>query len=230
MIQSLPLPRDTSGASLLHVAELTHRIRNEYMRAISFASLMATKTGNQEAKSVLGEIIRHLHSIAQTHGVLTPPLAEGVADLGETLARLCRALARSTEIEHRGVTLFYSFDEPVLIDARRCWRAALIISELINNACRHAFGHRSGAILVAVVVRLDDIVCTVSDDGSSGPSVEAGLGTQLIDALAAEINGAVNRSFGECGTTITLSFPKEDGDRALLRSRESPSRGVPNNA
>jgi two-component sensor histidine kinase len=228
MIQSLPLPHDASGASILHVAELTHRIGNEYMRAISFASLMATKTCSQEAKSVLGEMIKHLHAVAQTHGVLTPPLVEGVADLGETLARLCRALARSTEIECRGVTLFYSFEEPIRIDAGRCWRAALIISELINNACRHAFGYGSGAISVAVVVKSDDIVCTVSDDGSSGPAVEAGLGTQLTDALAAEISGVVKRSFGECGTTITLSFPKESDDGAFLQSRENLSREASN--
>jgi two-component sensor histidine kinase len=151
--------------------------------------------------------------------VLSPPLAEGIVDLGETLARLCRAFARSTEIERRGVTLFYSFDEPVLIDAGRCWRAALIISELINNACRHAFGYGSGNIAVAVVVRSNDVICTVGDDGSSAASIEAGLGTQLTDALSAEINGVVKRQFSECGTTITLSFPKECGDDALLDSR-----------
>lgn len=229
MIESLPLARDARGVSLLHVAELTHRIRNEYTRAISFASLMAAKTCSQEAKNVVGEIIKYLHAVAQTDAVLCPPLVEGTVDLGETLTRLCRALASSAEIERRGVTLFYSFEEPVPIDAGRCWRAALIVSELINNACRHAFGCRSGNISVAVGARSDNIICAVSDDGSSGSCIEAGLGTQLTNALAAEIDGVVERKFGKRGTTVTLSFPRE-GAHGLLFTPEGVSAKRRNNA
>src|SRR5271167_2657538 len=108
MIQSVFFPGETTNVSLLHVAELMHRIRNEYACAISFASLMAAKTGGQEAKATLGEMIKHLHSVAQTHSVLCPPFCERSADLSETLMQLCQTIADSAELERRGITLLYS--------------------------------------------------------------------------------------------------------------------------
>jgi two-component sensor histidine kinase len=155
MIQSLLVHGETTGVSLLHVAELIHRIRNEYACAISFASLMAAKTHSQETKAALGEMIRHLHSVAQAHNVLWPPFSEGMADLSETLMQLCQTVAGSSEIEHRGITLLYSFERSVMVEAGRCWRAGLIVSELINNARRHAFGARSGNISVAIAIRAE---------------------------------------------------------------------------
>src|SRR5579863_1804782 len=99
MIQTLPFTGETGGETFLHVAELIHRIRNEYARAISFASLIASRTSSHETRTALSEMINHLHSVAETHRILCPPLAEGTVDLGEKLTQLCRALAKSAEIE-----------------------------------------------------------------------------------------------------------------------------------
>jgi two-component sensor histidine kinase len=216
MMETLPFASETNGESLLHIAELIHRIRNEYTRAISLASLMASRASCQETKGVLCEMINHLHSLAEAHGVLRPPLEEGAVDLSEKLALLCRALARSTEFERRGITLLLSFEGPVLISTGRSWRAGLIVSELINNACRHAFGSRTGHISVTVATTCERILCIVSDDGSSTSKIEPGLGTRLVDALAVELNGFVERRFSEHGSTVTLSLPKEAVDVALL--------------
>jgi two-component sensor histidine kinase len=217
MIQSPSLAHSMSGLSFLHVAELIHRIRNEYARAISFASILAAKTPSHETKSALYDLIKHLQCIAQSHGVLSPPRTEGIADIGETLARLCQAFAQSTEIEHREVRLSYSLGEPTLIDAGRCWRVGLIVSELINNSFRHAFGSRNGNIAVSLAIRSSNVVCTVSDNGSARSYIKAGFGTQLTDAIAAELDGVIERQFSENGTTITLTFPKE-GPGGYFRS------------
>jgi anti-sigma regulatory factor (Ser/Thr protein kinase) len=68
---------------------------------------------------------------------------------------------------------------------KRCWRAELIISELITNASRHAFKQQAGRISVAVETVAGQIICRVSDDGSPTATLKRGLGSELIDALAA---------------------------------------------
>ena len=212
MSQHLRFASNQADDSFLHVAELLHRIRNDYARVISFASLVAARSSNQEAKSALGEVISHLHTTAETLRVLRPPLVEGRVDFADNLTRLCRIIATSFKMEYRGIALLLSIAEPVLLDAARCWRASLIVFELIDNASRHAFAAGTGRITVAVVTTSDRIVCRVSDDGSSASTFEPGFGSHLVDALVAQLDGFIARQFNANGTTVTLSFPKESSD------------------
>jgi two-component sensor histidine kinase len=195
--------------SFLHVAELLHRIRNDYARVISFASLAAARSPNPETKSALGEVISHLHVTAETLHVLRPPLVEGLVDFADNLTQLCLVMTASFKLEYRGIALLLSVPERVLLDAARCWRANLIVFELIDNACRHAFEARAGRITVTVVTASDRITCEISDDGSPASTFKPGLGAHLVDALAAQLDGFVARRFNENETIVTLSFPKE---------------------
>jgi len=215
MAQYLRFANGPADESFLHVTELLHRTHNEYARAISFASMVAASSSNQETKAALAEVISNLDTIAEAHLVLRPPLVEGLVDFADNLTRLCGATATSFEMKRRGITLLLVVAEPVFLDAARCWRANLIVFELVYNAFRHAFGPRAGCIAVTVATASERISCQVRDDGSSASTFESGLGTHLVDALAAELDGFVERQFSEWGTTVTLSFPKQSRDLGL---------------
>ena len=207
MNQWLQSTQGPGEQSFLHVAELLHRVRNEYARVISFTFNLAARTSNPETKSALDEVINHLYRTAETHRVLRPPREEGPADLTETITQLCHAMSAS-EAAHRRINLVLAAEEPVQVDAVRCWGASLIVAELINNACRHAFSAHAGCIAVTVSSTSERVRCEVSDDGSGTSSFNPGLGTHLVDALATELGGSVERRFTDCGTTVTLSFPQ----------------------
>jgi two-component sensor histidine kinase len=89
------------------------------------------------------------------------------------------------------------------LDHARCWRVGIIVSELINNAARHGLPSGRGEIFISAGVNAGRVVCRVSDNGATA-TVRPGLGTRLVDALAAELDGHVERRFG--GATITLTF------------------------
>jgi two-component sensor histidine kinase len=206
------------GGHLLPVAELLHRVRNEYARTISLASVVAAKASNAETKAALRDIISHLTATAEIHSVLCPPVDEGHADLTDVLTRLCRVMTASSEFQYRGIKLELRVERPVLIDAAQCWRASLVVAELINNSFRHAFASRSGCIFVSVGESFDRAFCNVIDDGSPVEIGGAGLGTRIVDALAAELDGLVERRFSNSGARVTLSFPK----RAPIAVSEHP--------
>jgi two-component sensor histidine kinase len=193
---------------VLYVAELLHRVSNEYTNAISFASGLAATSFNDEAKAALRQVIDHLHALAGLHDVLRPPITGELVDLGESLTKLCRSMSLAL-FDQRGITLHLAVAEPVLLDARRCWLATLIVSELVTNAGRHAFLPDGGWVSVSLAIVPGCIVCKVSDDGSSAATFEPGFGTQLVDTLASEVNGCVKRRFSQSGTTVTLAFPKD---------------------
>jgi two-component sensor histidine kinase len=130
------------------------------------------------------------------------------ADLSANLTQLCHAMT-SSRLAERGIELHLAVTEPVMLDAKRCWRAELIISELITNASRHAFTSQAGRISIAVETAAGQIICRVSDDGSPTATLKRGLGSELIDALAADLDGYVERIHKTSGTTITLFFPQD---------------------
>ena len=90
--------------------------------------------------------IDRLHALASAHEILRPPLTTALTDLSANLTQLYRVMT-SSRLARCGVDL--AITEPILLDAQRCWRA-LIVSELMTNASRHAFVSQEGGISVAV--------------------------------------------------------------------------------
>jgi two-component sensor histidine kinase len=215
--RALPVDR-----SMLYVAEFLHRVQNEYTTAISLASTMALRSVNPEAKAALTQMIDHLLASAKAHRLLLPRSPGGLVDFTSDVTRLCRS-AVSSVLDQRGITLHLKIPEPVLLDSLKSWRANLILSELITNASRHAFQSRGDRISVAITLACGQVVCTVGDNGSSVRAPKSGLGTQLVNAIAEDLEGSIQRCYSESGTIITLSFPKDaatakrDPDSSLRR-------------
>ena len=86
-----PISPLRSRAEMLQVAELLHRVGNDYTRVITFASLRAANASSNEARSALNEVVDHLQATAQMYRVLRPPSVARSAVLTDTIARLCRA-------------------------------------------------------------------------------------------------------------------------------------------
>jgi two-component sensor histidine kinase len=210
---------------ILYAAELLHRVNNEYTSAILLASLLASKSSSQEVKSTLGKIIGHLNDLTRVHRVLSPPVAEGSSDLGDYLCRLCEA--KRVELEWRNMMVHLVIESRVPLDSARCWRVGLVVSELITNAMRHGSASGADRILVSLVQEAGQIVCRVTNNGRGAQTFRPGLGTHLVDALAKELGGRIERRFDEESTEITLSFPLDadlqpdvwilQSDRLLLK-------------
>jgi two-component sensor histidine kinase len=211
--------RHAADRSLLFSAEFLHRVKNEYGCAISLATILETRSSNEETKAALAQVIDQLHALSSAHEFLRPPLTTALTDLSANLTQLCRVMT-SSKLAQRGVELNLAITEPVLHDAKRCWRAELIVSELITNASRHAFVSQAGRISVAVKTASGKVICRVSDDGSPAATLKRGLGTEMIEALAADLDGYVERLHKASGTTVTLCFPQDLADRSTaLASR-----------
>jgi two-component sensor histidine kinase len=196
--------------SSLYVMEFLHRVQNEFAKAISFASIMAHRSSNPEAKAALLQVIDHLLASANAHKLLLPRAADDRADFTADVTRLCRTLVAAADLGQRGIQLNLTISEPIVLDGLRCWRANLVLSELITNAARHAFEScAGGCISVDLTLACGRVVCRVSDSGNAVRAPNPGLGTRLVDALAEDLEGDVERSYTECGTIITLSFPMD---------------------
>ena len=198
--------------SLLYVAEFQHRINNDYTRVISFVSRLAALSSAPEAKKVLFEVIDQLHATSRVHRTLRPPLPGESVDFAAHVTDLCKVFS-SAGLGQQGIEVHLTVLGSATLEAMRSWRASLIIAELMTNSVRHAWSTGGGRICVVVATDGVDVVCKIGDDGKSLSLVTPGVGSQLVDALADELEARLSRSYTKQGATITLCFPVKPEDR-----------------
>jgi two-component sensor histidine kinase len=225
MIQHLAGPEGVAlhADPWLYIDEIEHRVANEYALAVASISRLAARSADAGVKAALGDTAQRLRDYADAHRALQAPLHAGPADLAAYLRRLSDAIVRASLAE-RGIT-FTLIEQSIDLDASRCWRVGLIVSELITNAVRHGFAGGPGAITLEMARGPGLVHCRISDDGRPASGAPPGKGALLVDSLAGELGGFIDRRFGEGGTTVVLSFP-EDGsdlhDACRMRSAAAP--------
>jgi two-component sensor histidine kinase len=200
------------AGSMILVEEISHRVVNEYTHAIACIRLAAAGISSGDALEALTQAATKLRCFADAHRALQAPRPAEAVELGEYLARLCAA-NMAAGLEDRGVRLKL-FCETIHLSSERCWRVALIVSELITNSVRH--GRRGGPGVVSVELEDDDgaVVCRVCDDGRGALSVQPARGLSVVKGLAAELGGDVCWRFDALGTTAELTFPRMPSRRA----------------
>jgi two-component sensor histidine kinase len=198
--------RDDSlcGEHLL-LLELTHRINNELMSTIGFVRLTAAQSTNDDVKVALAVVIQHIYEFANVYRALQMPVADGGIDATKYLHELCLSLSRA-KLQHKGIELVF-IESPLKLNALRCWRLGMIISELIANASRHAFYGGGGKVQVELVNHDTFAECTVTDNGSGSKNIRPGQGLKIIRLLVHDLDGTINHCSGTKGTRATLSFP-----------------------
>lgn len=211
----------------LLLRELTHRINNELASTIGFVSVTAMRSGNHDVKVALESVVQYLHNYASIYRALQMPAADERIDAASYLRELCRLICRA-KLQHKGIELAF-IERPLQLNASRCWRLGMIVSELIGNASRHAFREGGGSrkIQVELVDHETEVECTVSDNGSGSEHIRPGQGLKIIRSLVDDLGGTIDHHSGAMGTTATLCFPlrgteRDDADADHLNFRRKP--------
>jgi two-component sensor histidine kinase len=206
----------------LLLRELTHRVKNEFAAAIGLIGLAASRSSNDEVKTALAAVEQRLHNHAQVHRCLEMPSHQTYLDASQHLQRLCQLISRSS-LEARGIELSL-VERPLQMDSARCWRLSMIISELITNSARHAFGNNGGKIWVELLPGGAFATCRVADNGRAAANVRSGRGFTIVEALVASLDGTIERHFAPRGTVSVLTFPISPTGRMGSRRRVQPER------
>jgi two-component sensor histidine kinase/DNA-binding winged helix-turn-helix (wHTH) protein len=229
--ESTSSERHNSEEQML-VEELTHRMNNEFAAAIAVVPRAAARSPNGELRSALAVAEERLHSYVQVNRCLQIPSQDTVIDASAHLRRLCQSISRS-RLDCRGIELQF-VGRPLQMNSERCWRLGMIVSELITNASRHAFGDGGGKIQVELSQRGPFVNCRLADDGTAPEKIRPGLGSAIVERLIASLDGTINQHFGRGGAIFVMIFPvcsreQRTGPSATLQpeSRETILRVGP---
>ncbi len=195
----------TASVEHLLVREFSHRINNELTSVIGFAVSIAGRSTSYEVKSALAKVTDVLHRYAGVHRALQMPSHSQEIDAPEYLSTLCHSLKRA-RLDPQGIELEL-VSRPFKLRSDQCWKLGLIVSELITNSARHAFGNRGGTIKVELSASGPFAQCYVRDNGVVRNPRRGGQGLKIVDALARELGGAIDHEFGIDGATSAITFP-----------------------
>lgn len=185
--------------------EITHRLNNELASAIGYINMTAMRSASVDVKETLAGVAAHFHEVANVLRALQMPAGDHTIDASEFLRNLCRSITRA-KLQYRDIELTFRATE-LELDAKRCWKLGMIVSELITNAARHAFSEGGGRIGIDLACRNGVIECTVVDNGTAPSTARPGTGSKIVRALADDLQGRVESAFGRSGTVVKLQIP-----------------------
>ena len=193
------------------IREIHHRVKNNLQTVAALLRLQARRLDVPEARAALEEAVRRVGSIAIVHDTLSQTLDERVA-FDEVADRLRVMVAEVSSPEAAvDTTRQGSFGT---IDAEVATPLAMALTELLQNAVEHGFGHAPGTIRLDVERTAGRLRVTVADDGVGlppdfDPQTSGSLGLSIVRTLVeSELGGVLEIGPGpDGGTRARIDVP-----------------------
>ncbi len=195
----------------LMVHEIQHRTANTMQFVSSLLTMQSRRILDaQTARAAFTEAIRRLDVLARVHRRLTVP-AESTLAASAMLEGVCCDLVEAIAGE-RPIVLRTDI-AAVSVKPSQLTPLALLATELISNAVKHAFPGDRGGTIALTLQRWGPthLVLEVRDNGC-GPSSEMSpasgqtLGMRVIQSLAKQLDGKLTITEDQ-GTVARLIFP-----------------------
>jgi len=192
----------------LLVKEINHRVKNSLQIVVSMLNLQAGD--DPEVAQRLNEASTRVMAIARAHDRLyRSPYIEKI-ELAGYLSEVCRDLQELTpscDIRFEGA-------EPIFLTTDRAISVAVIVTELIINAAKHAYPECGrGEVWVCIDRGGPDVArVSVRDEGTGVPADfetrrHSGLGMRLARALARQTEATFRIERPARGAAFVLEIP-----------------------
>jgi two-component sensor histidine kinase len=195
------------------IREVHHRVKNNLQTIASLLRLQARRAATEEVRGALAEAVERITSMAIVHELLANSADEAV-DFRRVAEEIVSTVRQAIVAPDADIEIAVT-GQCRQLPAPRATSLALVLTELVHNALRHAFkGRSTGSIEVRLGCPEGEIELTVADDGVGLPEgfdIEAagGLGFQIVRTMAEEdLRGTVSLA-DDNGTTVTVRVPRE---------------------
>ncbi len=188
--------------------ELQHCVANSLQIIASVLMQSARKVQSEEARSHLHDAHQWVMSVASLQHQLAAS-AVGDVELCPYFTALCESIGASMIRDYTKISLDIDIDGSVT-GADESVSLGLIVTELVINALKHAFPNdRSGKIKVDYNSHGPNWTLSVTDNGVGMPkdiaNTKPGLGTSIVQALAAQLHGIIKVADTSPGTAVSIT-------------------------
>lgn len=191
------------------VSEINHRAKNSLQLVAGMLHLQAKSAGDATLTRHLSEASSRVLAVGRLYDRLSHETDIEKVDLGSYLREVCSDLAQS------GSRCELQIEAPTGMDFApdRAIHIALILNELVTNACKYAYpADYAGHIWVSVKQKGDSACVSIRDDGVGLPkgfdvTKSEGLGMRIATNLARQLGASLTLNAKHRGTLFELVVP-----------------------
>jgi chemotaxis family two-component system sensor kinase Cph1 len=189
------------------IGEVNHRVQNSLQLVSSFLSFQAKESGDPKFKSAVIEATRRIGAVSLLHRSLYRSDEIGVTNCGRYLEDLVEHLIGSIGEEWR--PLIHLDLGPVMLPLNSVIPVGLIVTELVININKYAYGGLPGPIEVTLSEGRSSFTVMVVDRGKGRTSERVGFGTRMMKGLVAQLAGELSFEDNAPGVRAVLSGSRE---------------------
>jgi two-component sensor histidine kinase len=191
--------------------EVYHRVKNNLQVIDSLLLMQAKKLENPQAASALIGMRTRIHALGLVHHQLMGASDLKTFDVAPFLRQLLDIILN---VHGASKVNFLVNAVPLTVDLDFAIPLGMIVTELVTNSLKHAFGRGGG--IISVALRPDHnglVVLTVSDNGRgqsdtvAAKSSDAAIGLKIVTGLVRQIGGALTvRSLNGTSTEVRTNL------------------------
>lgn len=198
--------------------EINHRVKNSLQLVTSMLNLRASTQNDPNVHQVLTEASARVGAISRAHDRLYRSADVIRIEIATYLSEVCKDLTHA--IHHCEID--FKSEGPVSMPTDRAINLALLVTELVTNAAKHAYGEAGGDVNVHLSAAAGGVVSIKVQDHGVGlpagfqPHESRGLGMRLITALTKQMHATLDIPKREKGAWFILSVPLEEPRQLTL--------------
>lgn len=188
--------------------EIHHRVKNNLQVVSSILYMQSEMIADPTAYAYFKDCETRVHSMALVHEQLYQSSSLSRIAMKTYVAELTSNLISAMKSKNATIQIVESIEE-IHLDLDHAIPIGLIINELVSNALKYAYPKETGVIEVEMRIVEENCVLTVRDYGVGMGKISQttnSLGTQLVHALASQLNGNVTFRNTEPGLEVVVSI------------------------
>lgn len=187
------------------LGEVNHRVQNSLTLVSAFLSMQARKSSEPAVKDALEEARHRISAVSLVHRRLYGTDQVRMVDAARYIDELLDDILATLDAEWRNQ--IRRDLEPVFISNERAISMGLVLTELIINANKYAYEGKPGPLTVSLTSTGEAFQLMVADQGKGRANAVQGFGSQMMDALMVQLEGALRYLDNHPGTKAVLSAP-----------------------
>jgi two-component sensor histidine kinase len=189
--------------------EVEHRVKNTLQLISSIVLLQSRRTGDESARQALKAVLQRVAAVSVAHRHVSWKENAEQVEVAALVREIVGDLAGSAGREDLAIDLDL---EAITIPGRQAAPVALMISETVGNALRHAFPDgRPGRVHVGVRRSGNGFEVSVGDDGVG--EVEnlpaTGFGLTVAQLMAQQLRGRLATEAAQPGLRFSVTIPMD---------------------
>ncbi|MDN4983046.1 sensor histidine kinase [Bradyrhizobium arachidis] len=199
---------DVSRDWELVLRESHHRMKNTLTLLGASVRRDFTRAGGRDMSVAVDRLERRIVAFGRLYQLLSDNDDLAEISVEAFFENLCSALSAAV-LEPACVRCEAAIESGTL-PAWQCHRLALMLTELVTNAAKHAFPNKNGAVIRIEMANHEGCwFCTVADNGVGATRPLQGAGSRILEGLARSLGARLFGDAGQGGTRISITMPIE---------------------